>query len=225
MKVGARKWIVGAVAAGAAGVLLGLSPVAAAPGGDNGSGVATVLELLLNPTFGLEEIKNEVRTIETTVGAIDDKVTALGDRVEVEVGVNVIACESGGVQCSDDGSGHVMFEGANDSNHNPVMIVALVTINGEPVTGLTQDNFFIQSGTVPAGGTSLEFCPNGGTGCGGPPESLFNGDHNGHYMMFAHPGPLGENWSAGTYFSTLQVVLPDGQQVRRLIRIDIPAAP
>ena len=161
--------------------------------------------------------------VESTVASIDGKVTALADRLEIQADVHESVCASGNIQCSDDGSGHTN-DAASAANHNPVMIVVAVTRNGLPVTGLPATSFFLNNNILVAGGPVALLCPNGGTGCASGAGNLFRGFDDGTYMMFAHPGPVGVNWRAGSAFATMQVV-SGSQQARTLIRIDIPAAP
>jgi len=146
------------------------------------------------------------------------------DDLVLTVETDEAACASGSIQCNDEGSGH-SHQAASAANHNPVMLVALVTRNGLPVTGLTASNFFFAHHFGPAGGPSVLLCPAGGTGCGGGADNLFKAAPNGTYIMFAHPGGVGVNWRAGSYFPTLQVILPDSSEARVLARMDIPPAP
>ena len=146
------------------------------------------------------------------------------DRVEIQAKVNEAICAAGAVQCNDEGSGHG-HEAASDANHNPVQIVALVTRNGAPVTGLAATSFFLNNHVLVPGGPVALLCPHGGTGCGGGAHNLFQAHPDGTYVLFAHPGPVAVNWRAGSAFATLQVVLPGGLQAHTLVRIEIPARP
>jgi hypothetical protein len=164
-----------------------------------------------------------VGRVETAVERVDGKVTALADRLEIQAKVHESVCAAGNIQCSDDGSGHT-YDAASAANHNPVMLVVLVTRNGRPVTGLPSTSFFLNNNVLVAGGPVAVLCPGGGTGCGGGAGNLFRGFDDGTYMMFAHPGPAGVNWRAGSAFATVQVA-SGTQQAHTLVRIDIPPAP
>lgn len=105
-------------------------------------------------------------------------------------------CGSRGVQCSL--SGHT-FEPVSSTNHNPVRIGILVTVNGVGVPGLQASDFTFSNPFVPAGGPGAVIC--GTTDCG---ASSFQDGGNGQYTIFIHPGSA-TNWKAGHYFGSLSV--------------------
>ena len=139
-------------------------------------------------------------------------------RLEIEAGTDEAWCGSGPVQCGDDGTGH-SYSKATAGGHNLVKVAVAVTRNGEPVSGLLGTNFFLGGASGPAGGHGLAFCHHG-TVCG-KRSDFFSEDHStGVYTMFAHPSIV-TTWRAGTHFTTVRVVLPDGESASALIRIDI----
>lgn len=111
--------------------------------------------------------------------------------------VDLSYCGTGGIQCSL--SGHT-YKPVNSSNHNPIRIGILVTVNGVGVNGLNASDFAFQNPFVPAGGPSAGIC--GVTDCG---SDSFMDAGNGQYVIFVHPIRSGVNWKAGHYFATLSV--------------------
>lgn len=161
-----------------------------------------------NRTFGLREIKREIRQIE-----------ARSNRLGVMAEVNEAACAAGAVQCGNGATGHT-FTAASSTNHNPVAIVVLVALNGVPVTGLAASAFDFSDGIVPAGGPGVALCPAGGTGCASPGD-LFQDAGNGMYVLWAHPAPAG-NWKAGSYYARITVTAPAGVRGSALVEITVP---
>lgn len=202
-------------------VLNFLTKPAMAQGG-SGNPVQQTLDLLRDPDFGLEEIKSEVASIEITVQDIDTAVLDIEekvDRLELSVLVDEAVCASVPIQCGDGTTGH-SFNAASSSNHNPVRIAALVTLNGSPVTGLSAADFSFSNPFVPAGGPGAVLCPLGGTGCAAP-GSLFQAS-GPMYQMYLHPFPVGSNWKAGAYFARLAVNDGMGHTSEALVKITIP---
>ena len=198
--------------------------------GESGGPLQQIVALLTDPAFGLREIKREIRVIEAEVlssthglSEIKREIRAIEQRarLEVQVAVNEEACASGSVQCGDGATGHT-FVAASDANHNPVIIAALVTLNGAPVAGLPASAFDFSNVFVPAGGGAIVLCPAGGTGCAS--TSLFQDAGDGTYQLWAHRSPSG-NWKAGSYFGRLTVTDASGRQGSALVAVVIPAGP
>lgn len=158
--------------------------------------------------FGLREIKREIRRIEVRV-----------DRLEVTAEVDEAACASVPVQCGDGTTGH-SFAPASSSNHNPVSVTVLVTLNGAPVSGLPVTAFDFSDGIVPAGGPGITPCPAGGSGCASP-SNLFQDAGNGMYVLWVHPAPAG-NWKAGSYYARITVTGTGGRRGTALVEITVP---
>lgn len=158
--------------------------------------------------FGLREIKREIRQIELR-----------SNRLEVTAEVNEAVCASVPVQCGNGTTGH-SFAPASSSNHNPVSITLLVTLNGAPVSGLAATAFDFSDGIVPAGGPGITPCPAGGSGCASP-GNLFQDAGNGMYVMWVHPAPSG-NWKAGSYYARITVTDTGGRRGSALVEITVP---
>jgi hypothetical protein len=159
-------------------------------------------------TFGLREIKREVRRIERRT-----------NRLEVTAEVNEQACVSVPVQCGDGATGHT-FAAASSANHNPVSVTVLVTRSGAPIAGLASSAFDFSDGIVPAGGPGITRCPAGGSGCASP-GNLFQDAGNGMYLLWVHPEPAG-NWKAGSYYARITVTDTAGRKGSALVEITVP---
>ena len=133
------------------------------------------------------------------------------DYPDLQVAVDLTYCASGGIHC--EGSGHTAA-GAASTNHNLIRIAVLVTLHGEPVVGLADDDLVFVNSFVPAGGgAAVEFNP---PACGTNCYQSFGG----LYVFFVDRGPTG-NWTPGHYFATLTVTTPSGATQTALIDWEI----
>jgi hypothetical protein len=192
-----------ATAARAVGSGAGQNPLAAIK-----ADTQAIRAAVTNSAFGLREIKREIRVIQPR-----------SNRLEVEAEVNEAACASVPVQCGDGTTGHT-FAPASASNHNPVEIVVLVTLNGVPVSGLAAPAFDFSNRFVPAGGPGAVLCPAGGSGCASP-SNLFQDGGDGTYALWAHPAPPG-NWKSGAYHGRITVTGAGGVRGSTLFELNIP---
>lgn len=111
--------------------------------------------------------------------------------LEVQVALDTVTCATGAVQCGL--TGH-SAAAASSANHNPIRVVALVTLNGAPVGGLTDANIGFSTSFVPAGGAGAVKLS-----CASCFQAV-----GGAYGFFVHPTGTG-NWKAGHYYAQVSV--------------------
>lgn len=156
-------------------------------------------------------IKDDLSQIESDIGMIKSDVEALAMVLALEVAVNTQICSKGSAQCA-----NFDPEDAADGNNGLVQLFASVSQGGEPVDGLTFDDFTFSGSFVPPGGSVTTLCEQ--SDCGG---SFFLGG-NGLYMLFLKPSG---DWDDGRYGGNLLVEDPAGGSGMALVTVDIPAAP
>jgi hypothetical protein len=179
-------------------VLLGAAGLAAAGPGEPFQAILDAIAAL----------QGDVDALQTGV----DELAAKSDRLEVEAAVDLGYCATGGVQCSGHG-----YAAASSSNHNPIRVAVLVTLNGAGVTGLGDSDIDFSDSFVPAGGTAAVECSS--TDCG---SSNFQTDAAGLYVFFVHQyPPSGNNWKAGHYFATVTVTDSAGHTDKAIVDWEI----
>ena len=157
-------------------------------------------------------IKDDISAVKGDISMIKSDVAALSMALSVEVAVNTEICSKGAAQCSGFDP-----EDAADGNNALVQVHVSVSQAGEPVDGLTFDDFSFSGSFVPPGGSATTLCDQ--VDCGG---SFFLGG-NGLYMMFLKP--FGD-WDDGRYAGNISVTDPvGGGSGIALVTVDIPAAP
>ena len=157
-------------------------------------------------------IKDDVSEVKGDISMIKSDVAALSMALSVEVAVNTEICSKGAAQCSGFDP-----EDAADGNNALVQVHVSVSQAGEPVDGLTFDDFSFSGSFVPPGGSATTLCDQ--VDCGG---SFFLGG-NGLYMMFLKPSG---DWDDGRYAGNISVTDPvGGGSGIALVTVDIPAAP
>lgn len=137
---------------------------------------------LINEDFGL---------LREDVAALSDNLAAISNTLEIQVSV------------MDDAA-------RNDGNDAPVSLFVHVTQHGQPVTGLTADNFSFTNAFPVAG---ADFC---GVGC-------FTAGDAGIYVI-----TLNGDWSATSYAGALSASSTNGDVISSgstMVNFDIPAAP
>jgi hypothetical protein len=164
-----------------------------------------------NPGQPHEETLAAIAAVQADVDDIQaqlDAIEAQLDRLEVQATVDRDYCATGGVQCGGEGHGAAA---PNASNHNPLRVGVLVTLNGAPVTGLAEEAIVFSNAFVPAGGPGAVELD-----C----ASCFQ-ESAGTYVLFAHPGAVG-TWKAGGYIGSVAVTGPGGVTGSALLSWDIP---
>ena len=157
-------------------------------------------------------IKDDISEVKGDISMIKSDVAALSMALSVEVAVNTEICSKGAAQCSGFDP-----EDAADGNNALVQVHVSVSQAGEPVDGLTFDDFSFSGSFVPPGGSATTLCDQ--VDCGG---SFFLGG-NGLYMMFLKPSG---DWDDGRYAGNISVTDPvGGGSGIALVTVDIPAAP
>lgn len=159
-----------------------------------------VMSFAISSSAGLYEVNDEDND-----GLLAQAVSAKAATVNGGIGsiiplmahdLDLSYCGTGGVQCSL--SDHT-YESASSTNHNPIRVGIMVTVNGVGQPGLKASDFIFLNPSVPAGGGGAVIC--GTTDCG---ASSFQDNGNGQYTIFIHRGAAG-NWKAGHYFGSLSV--------------------
>jgi len=159
----------------------------------------------------LSDLPGDISEIEIEIGNIKTKLDALAMVLALEVAVNTQICSKGAAQCA-----NFDPEDAQEGNNGLVQLFASVSQGGEPVDGLTFDDFTFSGSFVPPGGSATTLCEE--VDCGG---SFFLGG-NGLYMLFLKPSG---DWDDGRYGGNLLVEDPAGGSGMALVTVDIPAAP
>lgn len=155
----------------------------------------------------LDALADDVSDILDEVQNIEDKL----DYLELEIFVYEEVCGDGSSQC---GVTH-SYVNAGPTNHNPVRVHVMVTLHGQPVTGLTDSDIVFGQGFVAPGGPGLRECD--ATDCGG---DYFQVTGN-LYGFFLHPySPY--NWKSGEYFGKLTVNGPGGVSGIATVNVVIP---
>jgi hypothetical protein len=134
-------------------------------------------------------------------------------KTQITVGVDNDVCRTGAVQCT--GAG---FVAPASGNRIPVAArIQVLNSAGNPVNGLTDADFAVVTGFVPAGGAAVmkRVC-----------ASCFQAvpGNIGVYGLFIEQIP-GQNWKSGTYYVQIQVTTTSAAGpfvARGLTEIKIP---
>ncbi len=160
----------------------------------------------------VDGVATDVASLQATVDMVAADTALLASTLQLSVAVDTEACASAAVQCSVDGTG-----AADSGNHSPIRLFVHVSQNGQPVTGLTLDDFGLTVPFVPAGGAATVICEE--AVCG---PDRFQAQA-GVYTLWLDRGPAG-NWLAGSYAGSLTVVTADSAGAE-LVNFTLPAAP
>ena len=180
--------------------------------GDLQSDVTMIKDAVSDLSVDLTGLETDITTIKNDISQVKSDVAALSMALSVEVGVNTEICSKVAAQCSGFDP-----EDAADGNNALVQVHVSVSQAGEPVDGLTFDDFSFSGSFVPPGGSATTLCDQ--VDCGG---SFFLGG-NGLYMMFLKPSG---DWDDGRYAGNISVTDPvGGGSGIALVTVDIPAAP
>ena len=195
--------------------------------------IATVTHLMSTRTEAKDPVNYRVlsktlKVVSEKVDVVSEKVDAVGaevdaiekrlDHLDVNVTVDEGWCDgTAASQCNDsdentENTGHSANQPATSSNHNPVAVVLLVTLNGQPVQNLTATNIVYERGFQPANAPGIVRCD--ATEC--TSDSLFLADggngQNGLYAFFLHPFGGGQFlWKKGTYHGLVIVTDDKGR--------------
>ena len=157
------------------------------------------------------EVNENFSSLDSRVASNSDNIESIQSGLDnwigvldVEVITNVNQCGYGDAHCTDFG-----FVNPRRGNDSPVRLIALVSRNGEPVTGLVFENFAFYSGFVGPGGSLVQFCTDDHQG-----DATCDGDHydffaeaaggRGVYGMWLRPYNF-RVWEDGLYAGTLTV--------------------
>lgn len=174
--------------------------------------VTMIKDAVSDLSVDLTGLETDITTIKNDISQVKSDVAALSMALSVEVAVNTEICSKGAAQCSGFDP-----EDAADGNNALVQVHVSVSQAGEPVDGLTFDDFSFSGSFVPPGGSATTLCDQ--VDCGG---SFFLGG-NGLYMMFLKPSG---DWDDGRYAGNISVTDPvGGGSGIALVTVDIPAAP
>ncbi|HLF07425.1 MAG TPA: hypothetical protein VI893_09715 [Thermoplasmata archaeon] len=186
-RIGSRGKI---VTAAVAFVVLGVAGLVAAGPGEP---FQAILDAIAALQGDVDDANAKLDALQSDVDDLDAKM----DRLEIEVALDPGYCATGGVQCF--AVANHTAAAASSSNHNPIRVAVLVTLNGAGVTGLGDANIEFANSFVPAGGGGAgEYEP---AACG---ANCFQTDGSGLYVFFIDRIPAG-NWKAGHYFATITV--------------------
>ena len=159
----------------------------------------------------LAELRADLAELAPEIAELRADVTELRDVLTVQVAVDTEACASVPVQCR-----NFSYRAATNQNNNPLRIVVHVTKNGQPVNGLSYNDFLVSNPFVPAGGGQTGKC--GSDDC---TSDHFKTAHPGIYMLWLKQLPPG-NWKAGSYGGVVSAVDGDGNRGATLLNFTIP---
>ena len=172
----------------------------------------------------VDVVSEKIDVVSGKVDVVSEKIDAVGaidkrlDHLNVIVTVDEGWCDgTAASQCNDsdentESTGHSTNQPATSSNHNPVAVVVLVTLNGQPVQNLTANNFVYERGFQPANAPGIVRCDI--TECTSDSLFLANGGNgqNGLYAFFLHPFGGGQFlWKKGTYHGLVIVTDDEGR--------------